>query len=1181
MASTTRDNVVPLYFNSADRLNIDDSTTDYTIRLRKTLGNISSISITDVGIPTTYTNVSTNNNTFDAAFFDGSNTTAFTVSVPPLNYSVPSLATALQLALNQSPVSLANELGWLVDGTELGVGSVPSGQFSLEVVWTPGRSVESWGVDITYTTLVDVLGLGNGGTTTSSDRVSFNDVLTITVGRVSALYNNLKINVTSSALTEDINTSYISSLGKSFTVSDTNHTLVLATQQTLTGYVGRAPALVGVTGVINEGRSVAISAAGDIIVAGGYSDAGGRGASFVYQQLSIDGPYLQRVGKIVGLGALSTFPGEGFVVALSGDGRTLAAAAPTDSYISGGATVTNGACWVYTRSGTSWVQEAKLVVPAIFGSRGSGGGRTCSLSGDGNVMATVATAVDAPGIYFYRRVGSTWGEPYYVYDSQFDVEETEVSTAVSGDGFTVAASSIGRCLVYVADADPAAPWVVQQSIIGGGPVSLSNDGNTIVVADSSALGGGGIYTRAAGVYTMALSFAAAPGVQSGCVSGDGVTVAVGIPTPSGGSVIVYRLVMGAWGNDATILPNGVRIGQVGISVALSSNGSDLVFGGSTSESGLGGSWLWKRESVSGTWYEVYGKDTEAHRLLQGNDTVSVVGAGKSIAVSRDTSILAVGIPYNTTVFGNTAPNAGGVAMYTRVPNGEWTQIEPILTGYDTRENGLKGWAVAMSSDGAWVIAGAPGGTTGGAAEVWNRFGATYEWQPAQSYEGITFNTTVSFGWSVAISNDGQVRVIGDPDYCGGDGAFFIITLASPFNIIQKVYGVAEQTRLGWSVTLSGDGNTLAIGIPAWKNPSDISPIGNVAIWVRDASTGLWESQTSAVDAAPPPTDALGNGTSVALSDDGNTLVSGAPSYVDPGGVLIAGAIYIYTRAPDLTWGRRQKIPPIAPSTPFGQSVAITGDALIVAQGGGIVRDISSFAVNSGVSIYRYNLPTETWLPYGAPTIRGASTITDSVQGTSVALCYVPGTTEFQVEFGGVTNTWGDVWTFLSNGSAPVDYTSIIPNGSYSVYALINVMTTVLQFQTVHFTASFNNITGSITLSVIGDTGVAATFTVAASSTFTDIFLLPLATLPKAPSITSLPLDFTINNNVIKSLNSHLTEGAPFIYDTSVNTIYRKYRAGFTLSVDEVIDIQLRDERDRIIDLNGSNWIMTVNASIHT
>src|SRR6516164_9269115 len=93
-------------------------------------------------------------------------------------------------------------------------------------------------------------------------------------------------------------------------------------------------------------------------------------------------------------------------------------------------------------------------------------------------------------------------------------------------------------------------------------------------------------------------------------------------------------------------------------------------------------------------------------------------------------------------------------------------------------------------------------------------------------------------------------------------------------------GPASQ---GWSVALSGDGNTAIVG-----GREDDSGTG--AAWVFTPSGGVWAQQGSKLVG----TGAVGNanqGSSVALSDDGNTAVVGGP-----GDHSHAGAVWVFTRS---------------------------------------------------------------------------------------------------------------------------------------------------------------------------------------------------------------------------------------------------------------------------------------------
>ena len=82
---------------------------------------------------------------------------------------------------------------------------------------------------------------------------------------------------------------------------------------------------------------------------------------------------------------------------------------------------------------------------------------------------------------------------------------------------------------------------------------------------------------------------------------------------------------------------------------------------------------------------------------------------------------------------------------------------------------------------------------------------------------------------------------------------------------DAVGGDVEQ---GYSVALSADGNTAIVG-----GPTDNSVAG--AAWVYTRSGGVWTQQGSKLVGS----GAVGNaqqGTSVALSADGNTAIVGGP-----------------------------------------------------------------------------------------------------------------------------------------------------------------------------------------------------------------------------------------------------------------------------------------------------------------
>lgn len=126
-------------------------------------------------------------------------------------------------------------------------------------------------------------------------------------------------------------------------------------------------------------------------------------------------------------------------------------------------------------------------------------------------------------------------------------------------------------------------------------------------------------------------------------------------------------------------------------------------------------------------------------------------------------------------------------------------------------------------------------------------------------------------------------------------------------------------RFGWSVRLSADTNTLAVGAPGEDNSaSGINPSGNNngalqsgAVYIFTRNQTVWTQQAFIKASNAEARDEFGY--SVSLSDDGNTLVVGAhleeSSAVGINGNQInntapdSGAAYVFTRS-GTTWSQQ-------------------------------------------------------------------------------------------------------------------------------------------------------------------------------------------------------------------------------------------------------------------------------------
>lgn len=237
-----------------------------------------------------------------------------------------------------------------------------------------------------------------------------------------------------------------------------------------------------------------------------------------------------------------------------------------------------------------------------------------------------------------------------------------------------------------------------------------------------------------------------------------------------------------------------------------------------------------------------------------------------------------------------------------------------------------------------------------------------------------------FGRSVAISGDGSTLAIGAPledsgalgingpqddDSAEDSGAVYVFTRDDSGAWAQQAYIKASNTHardeFGWSVALSGDGNTLAVGAH-WESSvssgvdadqTDKRHSESGAVYVFTRSGGSWSQQVFIKASNSIYGDHFGH--SVALSSDGHTLAVGAPreSSATTGidgdqsddSASWAGAVYVFTRVGG-TWSQQAyvKASNTGKNDWFGDSVALSadGDTLAV---GAASEDSSATGVN--------------------------------------------------------------------------------------------------------------------------------------------------------------------------------------------------------------------------------------------
>lgn len=347
----------------------------------------------------------------------------------------------------------------------------------------------------------------------------------------------------------------------------------------------------------------------------------------------------------------------------------------------------------------------------------------------------------------------------------------------------------------------------------------------------------------------------------------------------------------------------------GASVSLSADGNTLAIGASQDNSNVGAVVIFTREGD--TW-------TQDGNKLVGTGYVGTPFQGISVALSANGDTLVVGGEGDNS-------NVGAVWVFKKV-DGVWTQQGSKLVGTGSSGNSFQGSSVAISSDGNTIAVGARGdGSNVGATWIYTRSGDTWTQQGSKLVG--TGNTGASNqGSSVALSSDGNTLAVGGPGDNGSRGATWIFVRSGSTWSQQgsKLIGTGTinppNIQQGESVALSADGNTLAIGAG-----SDDSFVG--ATWIFTRSGTTWTQQAKLVGTGG---GAGTQGSSVALSADGNTLVVGgdeADSFV--------GATWIFTRV-NTTWsqvGNRLSGSGNVGNSRQGRAVAISAGGNTVAVGG--------------------------------------------------------------------------------------------------------------------------------------------------------------------------------------------------------------------------------------------------------
>ncbi len=430
--------------------------------------------------------------------------------------------------------------------------------------------------------------------------------------------------------------------------------------------------------------------------------------------------------------------------------------------------------------------------------------------------------------------------------------------------------------------------------------------------------------------------------------------------------------------------------RFGHAVAVSADGSTLAVGAyleDSSADGINGNESDNNMSATGAVYLYYwnGEDWIQQAYLKASNPNTGDNFGYSLDLSDNGNTLAVGAIYED----STADNSGAVYLFVR--NGSTWSQQAYLKASNSGEDDSFGNALALSGNGDTLAVGAyvedssADGINGdqadssaegaGAVYLFQRSGESWSQEAyikASNSEANSENWDV-FGSSVSLNTDGSVLAVGAPwegstatgingdqsdNSADGAGAVYLFS-RSGSTWIQEAYIKAsntdEEDNFGQSVSLSGDGATLAVGAPGEQSAAtgingdefdnSLHRAGAVYIFHKDDT---WSQQAYIKASVSEDRDSFGY--SVALSRDGNTLVVGA-NYGDGGDTGIygdatdnsekfSGAVHVYQRSGS-TWSHRNYLKASnteghnsdsSQADDFGFSVDVNQDGSLIAVG---------------------------------------------------------------------------------------------------------------------------------------------------------------------------------------------------------------------------------------------------------
>ena len=586
----------------------------------------------------------------------------------------------------------------------------------------------------------------------------------------------------------------------------------------------------------------------------------------------------------------------GSSISLNSDGTVVAIGAPGNGSDSGHVRVYENSSGLGTGSWTQLGDD-------IDGEANSDcSGYSVSLSSDGTIVAIGATKNDGNGadsghVRVYEYSSGSWTQLGDDIDGEAAGDYSGYSVSLSSNGTIVA---IGATKNDGNGADSGHVRVYQYS--SGSWIQLGDD----IDGEAAADGIGNL------TYGMSVS-----------LSSDGTIVAIGATGNDdngdrSGHVRVYEYSSGSWTQLGSDIDGEAQYDWSGGAVSLSSDGTIVAIGAVgndghlTHPNAFGHVRVYEYDSGAADWTQL-GDDIDGE--------ASGDGSGRSVSLSSDGTIVAIGAKYNS----DNGYAAGHVRVY-KYDSGSWTQIDEDIDG--ERYSDYSGSSISLSSNGGTLAIGAPGnpgGSNTGHVRVYKFEVPTVFTSPWTLLgDDISGSNNDNVGRAVSLSSDGTIVAVAGTDklgiyeYSSGSWTQLGSNLPSPLINGTGVYSFGNDY-----VSLSSDGTIVALGYTQTYR-SQYEP-GYVRVF--EYSSGSW---TQLGDDIEGEANGDRNGYSVSLSSDG-TVVAMSSMTNDDGGTS-AGSVRIFQYSSGSWTQLGSDIDGSYDSEFSGHSLSLSSDGTIVAIG---------------------------------------------------------------------------------------------------------------------------------------------------------------------------------------------------------------------------------------------------------